>query len=103
MPRWMQKASDVLSLLLILGFAVALVWGGYADAERRFLRMETFGTAWDPPIPGVVKPAILILIVLVAVQAISNLIADWNKAPEHHEIEDIDEAEIESIRRALED
>ncbi len=103
MPRWMQKASDVISLLLILFFAFALVWGGYADAERRFLRMETFGTAWDPPIPGVVKPAILILIVLVAVQAVSNLIADWNKAPEHHEVEDIDEAEIENIRKTLED
>jgi TRAP-type C4-dicarboxylate transport system permease small subunit len=103
MPRWMQKASDVISLLLVVGFAFALVWGGYADAERRFLRMETFGTAWDPPIPGVVKPAILLLIVLVAVQAVSNLIADWRKAPEHHVADEIDEAEIENIRRTLED
>ncbi len=104
MPRWMQKTADVISLLLLLSFTFALVWGGYADAERRMLRMETFGTAWDPPIPGVVKPAILAIIVLVAIQAISNLIADWHKAPEHHSAaDDIDETEIENIRRALED
>lgn len=103
MPRFFQKASDVLSLLLLLAFTFALVWGGFDDALRRFLRMETFGTAWDPPIPGIVKPAILIIIVLVAIQAVSNLIADWNKAPEHHSpADEIDETEIENIRRTLE-
>ncbi|SPH17232.1 hypothetical protein DEA8626_00748 [Defluviimonas aquaemixtae] len=103
MPRWMQKTADVVSLLLLLAFTLALVWGGYSDAETRLLRMETFGTAWDPPIPGIVKPAILIIIVLVALQAVSNLIADWNKLPEHHGLEEVDEAEIENIRRTLGD
>lgn len=103
MPRWMQKTSDIVSLLVIVGFAFALVWGGWNDAETRLLRMETFGTAWDPPIPGVVKPAILVLIVLVAVQAISNLIADWSKEPEHHAGDEIDQTEIENIRRTLGD
>lgn len=103
MPRWMQKTSDMISLALLLFFTFALVWGGYGDAKTRLLRMETFGTAWDPPIPGIVKPAILFIIVLVALQAVSNLIADWNKMPEHHGLEDVDEAEIENIRRTLED
>ena len=102
MPRWMQKSADVLSLLLLVTFTFALVWGGYGDAKTRLLRMETFGTAWDPPIPGVVKPAILFIIVLVTIQAISNLIADWNKAPEHHSpMDEIDETEIEHIRETL--
>ncbi|MDA7426161.1 TRAP transporter small permease subunit [Thalassococcus lentus] len=102
MPRWMQKTSDIISLLLIWFFTFAMVWGGFDDAERRFLRMETFGTAWDPPIPGIVKPAILIIICLVALQALSNLISDWNKAPEHHGLDDVDEVEIENIRKTLE-
>ncbi len=102
LPRWMQKFSDILSLFLIWVFTFAMVWGGYDDALRRFLRMETFGTAWDPPIPGIVKPAILIIICLVALQALSNIISDWNKAAEHHSTDDIDEAEIENIRRKLE-
>ncbi|SEW32527.1 TRAP-type mannitol/chloroaromatic compound transport system, small permease component [Cognatiyoonia koreensis] len=103
MPWWMQKTSDCISVLLIVGFTFALVWGGYTDAENRFLRMETFGTAWDPPIPGIVKPALLIIIVLVCIQAVSNLIADWNKEPEvHTPADEIDEEEIENIRRTLE-
>lgn len=103
MPRWAQKTADVISVALICVFTFALVWGGYNDALRRMLRMETFGTAWDPPIPGVVKPAILIIIILVTIQAISNLIADWNKAPEHHNpADEIDETEIENIRKTLE-
>ena len=103
MPRWMQKIADVISLIFIVGFTYALVWGNYSDAVRRMLRMETFGTAWDPPLPGVVKPAILIISVLITIQAISNLIADWNKVAEHHSpLDEIDEAEISSIRQTLE-
>lgn len=103
-PRWLRKAADVLSLVLLLFFVFAMVWGNYSDALRRMMRMETFGTAWDPPIPGVVKPAILIIIVLVAIQAVSNLIADWNKDPEEASpYADIDETEIENIRKTLRD
>jgi hypothetical protein len=65
--------------------------------------METFGTAWDPPLPGTVKPFLLIAIILVAVQAISNLIADWNREAADLHADEIDETEIETIRRTLED
>ncbi|NDR57583.1 TRAP transporter small permease subunit [Aliiruegeria sabulilitoris] len=102
MPRWAQKAADVLSTLLIVFFTFSMIWGGYNDAKTRALRMETFGTAWDPPLPGTIKAAILIIIVLVTIQAISNLIADWNKLPEHHSGAEVDETEIEHIRQALE-
>ncbi|MCR8827036.1 TRAP transporter small permease subunit [Pseudosulfitobacter koreensis] len=102
MPRWAQKTSDTIGVLLIVGFTFALVWGGYSDAAKRFVRMETFGTAWDPPIPGIIKPAILLIIVLVAIQAVSNLIADWNKDPEAYTpMDDIDETEIANIRATL--
>jgi len=104
MPRWMQKLSDCISVALIWAFFICLLWGGYTEAVTKFARMETFGTAWDPPIPATIKPAILIVVGLVAVQALSNLIADWNKAPEHHSpLDEIDQTEIEQIRRAVED
>lgn len=103
MPRWMQKLSDCISVLLIWVFVTCLIWGGYNEAKAKLLRMETFGTAWDPPIPATIKPAILFIIFLVAIQALSNLIADWNKAPEHHSpADEIDETEIEIMRRTLE-
>lgn len=102
-PRWLQKSCDVLSVVLIWTFAFFLIWGGYNEAVAKFLRWETFGTAWDPPIPATIKPAILIVMVMVAIQALSNLVADWNKAPETHTpADDVDEIEIEAIRKTIE-
>ena len=102
LPRWAQKTADVVSVALIWVFFLCLVWGGYNEAVQKLGRMETFGTAWDPPIPATIKPGLLIIIGLVALQALSNLIHDWNKAPEHHTpLDDIDEVEIENIRRTL--
>ncbi|MDF1610188.1 TRAP transporter small permease [Hoeflea sp. YIM 152468] len=101
-PRWLQKLSDITSVLLIWVFTFMLIWGGYNEARDKFLRWETFGTAWDPPLPATIKPAILIVLALVAIQALSNLIADWNKMPEHHSpLDDIDEVEIEDIRKSI--
>jgi TRAP-type C4-dicarboxylate transport system permease small subunit len=102
MPRWVQKAADVVSVGLILAFTFVLLWGSYDDASARLLRMEGLGTAWNPPIPGTIKPAILAIIVLVSIQAVSNLIADWNEMPSKH-TEEPDAHEIESIRRTLEE
>lgn len=103
-PRWAQKTSDVISVALIWVFTICLIWGGYNEAKTKLLRMEAFGTAWDPPIPATIKFAILFIIALVAVQALSNLIADWHKSPEHHSpMDDIDETEIENIRATLKD
>jgi len=104
MPRWAQKASDTLSVALIWVFTISLIWGSYNEARDKFFRWETFGTAWDPPLPATIKPAILLFILLVAIQALSNLIADWNKEPESHTpLDDIDETEIEQIRKVIED
>ena len=104
LPRWVQKAADTLSVFLLWVFTVALIWGGYNEAYAKFERWETFGTAWDPPLPATIKPAILIVITLVAIQALSNLIADWHKAPESHTpMDDIDESDIEHMRQSIKD
>lgn len=83
-PRWLQRSFDVISTVMICVFAFAVVWGGFGEAYAKFMRWETFGTAWDPPIPATMKPLILIVLVVISIQAISNLIHDWNKAPETH-------------------
>ncbi len=103
-PRWMQKTADVISVLLIWTFTTALIWGAFNEARDKYGRMETFGTAWDPPLPSTIKMGILIIIAMVALQALSNLIADWHKAPEHHSpADEIDETEIANIRKSIED
>lgn len=100
-PRWLQRLFDCISTLLIVTFAFFLVYGGYGEAFDKFYRWETFGTAFDPPIPATIKPAVLIVISLVAIQAIVNLISDWNAEPvEHSAADDIDEDEIRRLREA---
>ena len=103
-PRWARKLADAVSVVLTLVFTALLIWGGYNEALSKFIRWETFGTAWDPPLPATIKPAILIVISLMAIQAVSNLIADWNKEVEHHgPAEEIEESEIEIIRKTIGD
>ncbi len=101
MPRWAQRICDTISTLLIVVFTFALIYGGWGEAKAKLLRWETFGTAFDPPIPATLKPLVLFVVTLVALQSIANLIKDWNRAPEvHTAADDIDPEEIELIRRA---
>jgi TRAP-type mannitol/chloroaromatic compound transport system permease small subunit len=83
-PRWLRKLFDIISTACIVLFAMATVWGGYGEAKAKLLRWETFGTAFDPPIPATMKPLVLITVCILALQAVSNLIYDWNRAPESH-------------------
>ena len=61
-PLWLRRVFDVLSTLCVCIFAFALIWGGFGEAKVKFWRWETFGTAFDPPIPATNKPLILALI-----------------------------------------
>ena len=81
-----------------------MVYGGYGEAKAKLLRWETFGTAFDPPIPATLKPLVLAVVTLVAIQAILNLIKDCNLEPEvHTAADDIDKDEIERLKKAVGD
>jgi TRAP-type mannitol/chloroaromatic compound transport system permease small subunit len=101
-PRWLQRVFDCISTLLIVVFAMALIYGGYGEAFAKFGRWETFGTAFDPPIPATLKMAVLFIVALVAVQAVINLISDWNAEPTiHTAADDIDQDELDRLRAAV--
>ena len=97
-PRWLQRVFDTISTVLIVTFAFFLIYGGYGEAFDKFYRCETFGTAFDPPIPATLKPMVLLIFGLVALQAIVNLISDWNAEEVYYGGEDLDEEEIERIK-----
>ncbi|MEL6450369.1 MAG: TRAP transporter small permease [Pseudomonadota bacterium] len=97
-PRWLQRVFDTISTVLIVTFAFFLIYGGYGEAFDKFYRWETFGTAFDPPIPATMKPMVLFVVAMVAVQAVINLISDWNAEEVHYGGEDLDEEEIERIK-----
>lgn len=102
LPRALQRTCDCISTLLIVTFAFFLVYGGYGEAFDKFYRWETFGTAFDPPIPATLKPMVLLVVVLVAFQAVVNLVSDWNAEPViHTAADDIDQDELERIKAAV--
>ncbi|MCT8161598.1 TRAP transporter small permease subunit [Pseudoruegeria sp. SHC-113] len=102
LPRNLQRTCDVISTVLIVTFAFFLFYGGYGEAFDKFYRWETFGTVFDPPIPATLKPMVLIVVTLVAFQAIVNLISDWNAEPVvHTAADDIDEDELARLRAAV--
>ena len=79
-PLWMKRVFDILSTLCVCIFSFAVVWGGFKEANAKFWRWETFGTAFDPPIPATNKPLILTMLVFLGLQAFSNLVRDWPAA-----------------------
>lgn len=102
-PFWLKKVADIISVTLILFFVYSLVFGSYNTAKAKWDRFEAFGTAWDPPLPATLWPGLLILVSLVALQAVVNLITDWNDDSTHSPADEIDEIEIENMRRAVEE
>ncbi|MGC1494226.1 MAG: TRAP transporter small permease [Sulfitobacter sp.] len=100
-PRWLQKVFDCISTLLIVMFAFFLVYGSYKQVFiNKLYKWELYGSAFNPPIPATLQPMVLIVITLVAVQAVLNLIADWNKEPEVH-TDEPDQEEIDALKRAV--
>ncbi|MCJ8308483.1 MAG: TRAP transporter small permease [Rhizobiaceae bacterium] len=102
-PRWLQRIFDTISTLLLVIFAFFMVYGSFHQVFYiKFYKWEMFGTAFDPPIPATIQPAVLIIMTLVALQSVANLIADWNAEPTiHSAADDIDEDEIEAIKRSV--
>jgi TRAP-type C4-dicarboxylate transport system permease small subunit len=76
-PKWLRHTFDVLSTVCVGIFAFAVIWGGFGEAKVKVWRWETFGTAFDPPIPATNKPLILTVMFFLALQALSNLLRDW--------------------------
>ena len=46
-----QRIFDLISTIIIVVFAAAVIYGGWEDAYRSFTTWERFATYWDPPIP----------------------------------------------------
>ncbi len=101
-PRWLQRVFDTIWVLLFCVFAFFMVYGSFKQVfVTKFYYWEMFGTAFDPPIPATIQPTILVIVVLIAIQAVLNLISDWNKEPEVHAGTEVDEDEVEALKRSV--
>lgn len=82
--RRAQRIFDVIATLCILTFCYAVTVGYARNAWKKLITWELYGSAWNPPIPAVMKPLIVISVVLLALQAVNNLIVDWRRSKETH-------------------
>ena len=101
MPLKVRRLFDCLSTSFIVLWCAGTVYGGSREAWRAFTSWERFGTAWDPPIPAITQPLILIVMLLMAIQALSNLIMDWQQSPEDRRNSDKElNQEVEELKRS---
>ena len=71
-PRWLQRLFDAVNLLCVIVFCGGIAWFGAPTSWRALVTWERFGTAWNPPIPAVVKPLIVVCAGLMVLLAIRN-------------------------------
>lgn len=84
-----QRVMDVFATVCVCIFCWAVSWGYWENAMRKFSSWELYGSAWNPPIPAIMKPLICIVCVWMSVQAINNLIVDWRRAKPLSPAEDV--------------
>ncbi len=102
LPRWGQHICDVMSVSFLWFFTICLLYGSYKQVFiNKFYNWQTFGTAFDPPIPATIQPTILIAITLISLQALLNLIADWNRDPVTLAATSADEEELEALKKSV--
>ncbi len=77
LPLKLRKTCDIMSFLCISGFSFAVIWGGFDGAYDKLINWERLGSAWNPPIPAIMYPLILVTLTLISWQALINLIKDW--------------------------
>ena len=100
--RNLQRVFDVITTILIVVFAVATVFGSYKFVfVNKLYKWELYGSAFNPPIPATLQPMVIIVISLVALQAVVNLFSDWNLDPEKLRTPEVDEDEVEAIKKSL--
>ncbi len=75
-PRKVQIAFDFIAMLVVVAYAFLMIVAAWPVALDTLLRWERFGTYWNPPVPATVKPLVLFVTAVVAVQAVNNFIID---------------------------
>jgi TRAP-type C4-dicarboxylate transport system permease small subunit len=78
-PR-VRKILNVVNAAMALVFAAALGWAAYLMTRKAWispageLSLDRSGSAWNPPLPAMIKAALLVCLILMGVQALLQLI-----------------------------
>lgn len=73
-PPRLRRFFDLLCILIVLGYLAVLIYASWIVAARAWRVMETSASAWNQPIPVVLKTALVIGAILMALQALVHLL-----------------------------
>ncbi len=73
-PAGVRRVFDLVHLACVAVFCGGLAWAGFPSSWRALSTWERFGTAWNPPIPAVIKPLIVVVAALMIVFAVINFL-----------------------------
>lgn len=80
-PRRVRRLFDAVTLFCTLIFCGGLSWFGFPTSWQALVTWERFGTAWNPPIPAVIKPLIVLVGAAMAILAIVNFFRAGRRPP----------------------
>jgi TRAP-type C4-dicarboxylate transport system permease small subunit len=80
-PPRVRRVFDAISLGCAIVFCGGLAWFGFPTSWQALVTWERFGTAWNPPIPAVIKPLIVIVAATMAVLAVVNFVRAGRTPP----------------------
>ncbi len=85
LPKSIQKFNDLIVAFLTFIFTLSLCYAGYFMTEKAFFkpsgdfRLERSGSAFNSPMPALIKAFLLFCVILMAVQTFIQLISAINK------------------------
>lgn len=68
-PPGLRRVLDVVRYVVILGFCLGLAIGCFWGGWEPLTRWERAGTQFNPPTPAIVKPLIIVVAAVMAIQA----------------------------------
>ncbi|MFV0322338.1 MAG: TRAP transporter small permease subunit [Alphaproteobacteria bacterium] len=81
MPTSWQKINDFIVDFLTFLFTISLIYAGWIMVQKALwtpsgiFRPERSGSAWNSPMPAIIKVTLLIVVTLMAIQAFMQLIS----------------------------
>lgn len=74
LPSWLRRVFDVVISIACLMATLFFGWAAWSSLKRAVwtpasdFRLETSGSAWDPPTPGLLKVFLFVVLVVMAIQ-----------------------------------
>lgn len=73
-PRRVRWLADVVAHLVMLFYVGVLIYAGWIVAAKAWASMETSASAWNQPTPVVIKTALVVGSLLLALQGVVHLL-----------------------------